>query len=57
MRSFNTVLTVLALSFASITAVGCAAGGDEASELDDADKIAKLAQFHRKPSGLHAVTA
>lgn len=40
MRSFNTVLTVLALSFASITAVGCAAGGDEASQLDDADSNA-----------------
>jgi len=40
MRSLNTILTVLLLSFATISAVGCAAGGDESGEFDDNDSSA-----------------
>jgi uncharacterized protein len=41
MRSFHSILTVLVLSFASITAAGCAAGGDElADEYDDSESSA-----------------
>jgi uncharacterized protein len=40
MRSFNKVLTVLVLSFASISAVGCAAGGDEYSDAGDLESSA-----------------
>ena len=40
MRSLNNILTVLVLSFASISAVGCAAGGDEYSDVDDSESSA-----------------
>jgi uncharacterized protein YegP (UPF0339 family) len=41
MRSFNSILTVLVLSFATLSAAGCAAGGDEyAEDLGDADSSA-----------------
>jgi len=40
MRSLNNIITVLFLSFATLSAVGCAAGGDETGEFDDADSSA-----------------
>jgi uncharacterized protein YegP (UPF0339 family) len=41
MRSFNSILTVLVLSFATLSAAGCAAGGDEfAEDYGDADSSA-----------------
>ena len=41
MRSFNSIITVLVLSFATISAAGCAAGGDEyADEYGDSESSA-----------------
>ncbi|HUS30750.1 MAG TPA: DUF1508 domain-containing protein [Kofleriaceae bacterium] len=40
MRSLNNIVTVLVLSFASISAVGCAAGGDELSDVDNTESSA-----------------
>lgn len=41
MRNLNSLITVLALSFASITAIGCATSGDEINdELNDAESNA-----------------
>jgi uncharacterized protein YegP (UPF0339 family) len=40
MRSLNKIITVLLLSFATISAVGCAAGGDEYAEAGDEESSA-----------------
>lgn len=40
MRNINSLITVLLLSFASIAAVGCAAGGDELADLEDGESSA-----------------
>lgn len=37
MRNINSLITVLLLSFATITTVGCAAGGDEMSDVEEAE--------------------
>jgi uncharacterized protein len=36
----NSLITVFALSFATLSAVGCAAGGDESAELGDSESSA-----------------
>lgn len=40
MRSLSSLVTVLVLSFATISAAGCAAGADEVADLGDADSSA-----------------
>jgi uncharacterized protein YegP (UPF0339 family) len=40
MRSINSLITVLALSFASFSAVGCATSGDDTAEYGDAESNA-----------------
>ena len=40
MRKLNSLITVLVLSFATLTAVGCAAGGDEYSDVADSESSA-----------------
>jgi uncharacterized protein YegP (UPF0339 family) len=40
MRSLNNIITVLFLSFATLSAVGCAAGGDEYAESGDEESSA-----------------
>ena len=40
MRSLNNIITVLFLSFATLSAVGCAAGGDESADYDDGESSA-----------------
>jgi uncharacterized protein YegP (UPF0339 family) len=40
MRKLPSIITVLALSFATLSAVGCAAGGDELSDVGDEESSA-----------------
>ncbi len=40
MRKINSLITVLVLSLATLSAAGCAAGGDESAELGDSESSA-----------------
>ena len=40
MRNINSLITILALSFATLSTTACATSGDESSELDDAESNA-----------------